>query len=45
MLIMSDELKKAVKEAERKHKPVVKEQRDLLLEKSFWVRPLKSYER
>jgi len=31
-----DELKKAVKEAERKQKPVVKEQRDLLLEKSFW---------
>jgi len=31
-----DELKKAVKEAERKQKPVAKEQRDLLVEKSFW---------
>jgi len=33
-----DELKKAVKEAERKQKPVAKEQKDLLLEKFFFGR-------
>jgi len=35
-----DDLKKAVKEAERKQKPVAEEQRDLLLELSHWEEKL-----
>ena len=38
MLIKSDDLKKAVKEADRKLKPVAEEERDLRLALSHWVR-------
>ena len=38
MLIKSDDLKKAVKEADRKLKPVAEEEQDLRLALSHWVR-------